>query len=102
MDAFTEESPNKLSKQELVAMYLKVTKKMESLNDHLLEEVQHVKDTFKRVESELSVVKTVNHLLSKRLVDMERQCWANAQYSTRECVELVGIPQSVKDDDLEK
>ena len=102
MDAFTEESPNKLSKQELVAMYLKVTKKMESLNDHLLEEVQHVRDTFKRVESELSVVKTVNHLLSKRLVDMERQCWANAQYSTRECVELVGIPQSVKDDDLEK
>ena len=75
---------------------------MESLNDHLLEEVQHVRDTFKRVESELSVVKTVNHLLSKRLVDMERQCWANAQYSTRECVELVGIPQSVKDDDLEK
>ena len=102
MDAFTEESPNKLFKQELVAMYLKVTKKMESLNDHLLEEVQHVRDTFKRVESELSVVKTVNHLLSKRLVDMERQCWANAQYSTRECVELVGIPQSVKDDDLEK
>ena len=102
MDAFTEESPNKLSKQELVAMYLKVTKKIESLNDHLLEEVQHVRDTFKRVESELSVVKTVNHLLSKRLVDMERQCWANAQYSRRECVELVGIPQSVKDDDLEK
>ena len=26
MDAFTEESLNKLSKQELVAMYLKVTK----------------------------------------------------------------------------
>ena len=63
MDAFTEESPNKLSKQELVAMYLKVTKNMESLNYHLLEEVQHVRDTFKRVESELSVVKTVNHLL---------------------------------------
>ena len=96
MDAFTEESPNKLSKQELVAMYLKVTKKIESLNDHLLEEVQHVRDTFKRVEFELSVVKTVNHLLSKRLVDMERQCWANAQYSRRECVELVGIPQSLK------
>ena len=54
------------------------------------------------MESELSVVKNVNHLLLKRLVDMERQCWGNAQYSRRECLELVGIPQSVKDDDLEK
>ena len=73
MDAFTEESLNKLPKQELVvAMYLKVTKKMESLNDHLLEEVQHIRDTFKHMESELSVAKNVNHLLSKRLVDMER------------------------------
>ena len=102
MDAFIEESLNKLPKQELAAMYLKVTKKMESLNDHLLEEVQHITDTFKHMESELSVVKNVNHLLSKRLVDMERQCWANAQYSRRESLELVGIPQSVKDDDLEK
>ena len=33
---------------------------------------------------------------------MERQCWANAQYSRRQSLELVGIPQSVKDDDLEK
>ena len=102
MDAFTEESLNKLPKQELIAMYLKVTKKMESLNHHLLEEVQHIRDTFKHMDSELSVVKSVNHSLSKRLVDMERQCWANAQYSRRECLELVGIPQSVQDDDLEK
>ena len=33
---------------------------------------------------------------------MERQCWANAQYCRKECLELVGIPQSVKDNDLEK
>ena len=39
MDAFTEESLNKLPQQELIAKYFKVTKKMESLNDHLLEEV---------------------------------------------------------------
>ena len=75
---------------------------MESLNDHLLEEVQHIRETFKHMESELSVVKNINNLLSKRLVYMERQCWANAQYSRRECLELVGIPQSVKDDNLEE
>ena len=54
------------------------------------------------MESELSVVKNLSHLLSKPLVDIERQCWANAQYSRRECLVLVGIPKSVKDDDLEK
>ena len=73
MDAFTEESLNKLPKQELIAMHLKVTKKMESLNDHLLEEVQHIRDTIKHMKSELSIVKNVNHLLSKRLVDMDGQ-----------------------------
>ena len=101
MDTFTEEALNKIPKQELVSMYLKISKKMESLNDHLLEEVKHMRDTFKHMEAELSVCKNVNSLLSKRLVDMERQCWANAQYSRRECLEVVGIPQSVKDHDLE-
>ena len=33
---------------------------------------------------------------------MEKQWWANAQYYRREYLELVGILQSVKDDDLEK
>ena len=75
---------------------------MESLNDHLLEDLQHIRDMFKHMDSELSVVKNVNHLLSKRLVDMERQCWVNAQYSKGECLELVSMRQSVKDDDLEK
>ena len=72
---------------------------MKSLNDHLLEEGQYIRDTFKHIKFELSVVKSVSHLLSKRLVDMERQCWDNDQYSRRECLELVGIPQSVKDDE---
>ena len=78
MDAFTEESLNKLPKQELVVMYLKVTTKTESLNDHLLGEVLHIRDTFKHLQSVLSVVKYVNHLLSNRLGDVERQSWANA------------------------
>ena len=78
MDAFTEESLNKLPKQELVAMYLKVTTKTESLNDHLLGEVLHIRDTFKHMQSVLSVLKYVNHLLSNRLGDVERQSWANA------------------------
>ena len=33
---------------------------------------------------------------------MERQCWANAQYSRRECLENTGIPSSVSDKDLDE
>ena len=32
---------------------------------------------------------------------MERQCWSNAQYSRRECIEVVDIPDSVDNSELE-
>ena len=32
---------------------------------------------------------------------LERQCWANALYSRKECVEVVGIPRQVDDKHLE-
>ena len=32
---------------------------------------------------------------------MERQCWANAEYSRRECVEILEIPSSVCRNQLE-
>ena len=43
----------------------------------------------------------MNTLLSERLQTIEKQCWANAQYSRRECLEISGIPLSVSDNDLE-
>ena len=33
---------------------------------------------------------------------MERQCWANAQYSRRECLDIIGIPREVEADVLEE
>ena len=33
---------------------------------------------------------------------MERQYWANARYSRRECLEVAGIPRQVDDKNLEK
>ena len=37
----------------------------------------------------------------ERLVATERKCWANKQYSKRECLEISGIPESVSDNALE-
>ena len=50
----------------------------------------------------MKIAKSINNLLSQRVVDLERQCWANAQYSRRECLEIVGIPRSVDDNSLEE
>ena len=35
------------------------------------------------------------------VVQTERQCWANAQYSRRDTIEVLGIPSSIRDQDLE-
>ena len=32
---------------------------------------------------------------------MEKQCWANAQYSRRECLEVKGIPCDISNKNLE-
>ena len=75
--------------------------KLEAKNK-VLEEIRKLNNSFLKLESELSVTKQVNSLLLSRLANMERQYWANAQYSRRECVDIIGIPSEVKGDDLEE
>ena len=36
------------------------------------------------------------------MVSLERQCWSNSQYSRRECLEISGFPESLKNKDLEE
>ena len=45
-----------------------------------------------KLESEVAISRNITTVLSERLVQMERQWWANAQYSQRECEKIVGIP----------
>ena len=42
----------------------------------------------------------MNTELTKRIVILERQCWANTQSSRKECLELVGLPHQVDDNQL--
>ena len=68
----------------------------------LLAEIRKLNDKFDKLQSDVCITKNVNNLLPSRLVDTERQCWANAQYSRRECLDIVGIPSEVKDETLEE
>ena len=76
--------------------------KVRWLKKDLISDLIHkLSHKFSQLESKNVVVKQANSLLSKRKVDMERQCWANAQYSRREYFEVVGIPDSVNNNELE-
>ena len=60
-----------------------------------------MREGFDQMKSNMCVTKKGNPLLSERLQTIEKQCWANAQYSRRECLEISGIPSSVSGNDLE-
>ena len=60
-----------------------------------------LKSDFSKLEADIQVSRNVNSKLSERLLTMERRCYANEQYSRRECLEISGIPASVADKDLE-
>ena len=86
MSIYTEEALDKLNKKELISILLSLQSKVKSANNEILDQVRQLNQEFSQLESENSIVKQTNSLLWKRLVDMERQCWANAQYSRRECL----------------
>ena len=72
----------------------------ESIN-RLTNEIKLLKENYKKLESDIAISKTVSSLLTEQMNYVERQCWSNAQYSRRECLEVVGIPSSVNTRDLE-
>ena len=67
-----------------------------------MEEIHKLNNNFSKLESKLSQTKQVNSLLSRRLLNMERQSWAKAHCAIRECLEIVGIPTEVEADVLEE
>ena len=95
---------DKLSEKELIGITLSLQSNVEqytNVNNDALEEIRKFNETFIKLESKINIVKKVNTLLNKRVIDMERQCWANAQYSRRGCLEVAGIPRDISNDNLE-
>ena len=67
----------------------------------MLQEMRKFNDNFVKLQAELVVTKHVNSELCKRFVTVEHQCWANIQYSRRECLEVAEITWQVDDKNLE-
>ena len=92
---------NKLSKSELVQLVLQTEASLASQLTNLTTEVKDLQGYFKKLESDFAVTTNVNSKLMDRVVQTEKQCWANAQYSRRDTIEVIGIPSSIRDKDLE-
>ena len=56
----------------------------------------------KKLSEKLEDLEFVNDKLVSRVATLERNHWQNAQYQRRNNVEIVGIPASVNDNDLEE
>ena len=98
---YTEDTLKALNKIQLIDLFLKMQDQTNSTTVSLMAEMKDLSSIFKRLESDVQIVKTVNNNLIKQLQNTERQCWANAQYSRRECLEVIGIPKTVESKDLE-
>ena len=85
MASYTNDSLDKLRKQDLIPIVLSLQSKLDEVNNkannNVLEEVRNLSGTITKLSSELSITKNVNILLSSRLITLERRCWVNAQYS---------------------
>ena len=98
----------KLNKEDLVRITLDYQGKFNNILNDLKKDVTDLKSDLSglksdvsKLEADMQVSRNVNSKLSERLLKMERRCYANEQYSSRECLEISGIPASVADKDLE-
>ena len=97
----TEATLKGWNKPDLIKLVLQQESEMNSDIKELTSEIRDLVTQMKKVEADVAIVKNVNQKLANQLIETEWHCWANAQYSRRECFEVVGIPTSIPNDLLE-
>ena len=99
--SYTEESLKSDNKQRLIKPFLEVQQQSNETLNKVTNEIKLLKENYNKLESDISVSKNVSSLFTEQMDNVERQCWANAQYSRRECLEVVVIPSLNNVKDLE-
>ena len=101
MVSLDQEQLDKLDKNDIVKLCLKLQNERDEALTKLHTEIHNINQRFDKLESSLLVSKNVNDKLQDRIISLERGLHATEQYSRRECVEITGIPASVSDDELQ-
>ena len=91
----------KLNKEDLVRITLDYQGKFNNILHDLKKDISDLKSDlsglksdFSKLEADIQVSRNINSKLTERLVTLEVRCYANEQYSRRECQEISGIPAS--------
>ena len=101
---------NVMKKKEIVSKIEKFKGKVVVDNNikNLCEKVCHLSENLvklmvsnEKLSSQLIVVKKVNTLLEKQVIELEKSQAKAQQYSRRNNVEISGIPHEILDDNLE-
>ena len=86
----THDEYNKLNKKELINLLVDKDKTLKSLQDRI-----------EKIELQLSSNSNLSKV-TERMVRIERSGYQHQQYSRRETVELVGLPDNLENEALEK
>ena len=95
--SLTEAALKKMSKDDVIALTLEYQAKFSST----VASIADLKSDYRRLDSELSIPRSVNSKLCDRVTSLEHQCWASNQYSRRECLEITGLPENIENGNLE-
>ena len=77
---YTEESLKSYIKQQLIKNFLEVQQQSNETISRLTNEIKLLKENYKKLESDISVFKTLRSLLTEQLNNVKRKCWLNGQY----------------------
>ena len=99
--SLTHETLVKMKKDVLAGILLDYKERFDSTFSAINDELKELKTNFRKLESHLAISRAVNDKLTEQLILVERKCWANTQYSHRECLDISGISEPIQDDNLE-
>ena len=83
MANYTEDGLDKILKKDLISITSQQQRKIDQDNIGWLDEFRKLNNNFSKIEADVKITKNTNYLLLQRVVDLERQCWANEEYSRR-------------------
>ena len=102
--ALDEATLRKLDEEEIIKNALEYQSKFDStlsrINDIKMD-LSELRKYYEKLESDIIVTKQVNTRLCDKMKFLERQCWANEQYSRRECLGISSVRESITNNDLE-
>ena len=72
---YTTETLSALNKNQIIDLFLKTQEQANKTIASLTAEIKRLNENFQKLESDVSVVKNVNNILSKQMSSIEKQCW---------------------------